>query len=257
MGNWIVIHLSGNDLIPYLNRRTSQLISPHTLSKGCITHFLSPEGKILFTAGLFKSSDDLIYAEIHEDCYDLFLQDFETHLFSEDITLHPPISCQWAQTNPDAQSALFKPIGVGFKFNVTGPLALAPIQQDRVLGKIPIFPLDYTKRFSALDSDVIQGISFDKGCYPGQEVVSKTIHIGRAPHQLYWFKGDLKKLYELTETHGGEVTASYVIEEENYGFVKLKRKLDVSKACRHYGITITPHAFSEPLPEKQPTKEIP
>ena len=41
-----------------------------------------------------------------------------------------------------------------------------------------------------LNMDVIDGISFQKGCYVGQEVVARTEHIGRAKRRVIVYKVD-------------------------------------------------------------------
>ncbi len=47
-----------------------------------------------------------------------------------------------------------------------------------------------------INLDLIGGLVFDKGCYPGQEIISRMQHLGKTPRCLALLKSDSKVLVE-------------------------------------------------------------
>lgn len=47
-----------------------------------------------------------------------------------------------------------------------------------------------------INLDLIGGLVFDKGCYPGQEIISRMQHLGKTPRRLVLLKSDSKVLVE-------------------------------------------------------------
>ena len=47
-----------------------------------------------------------------------------------------------------------------------------------------------------INLDLIGGLVFDKGCYPGQEIISRMQHLGKTPRRLALLKSDSKVLVE-------------------------------------------------------------
>ena len=45
---------------------------------------------------------------------------------------------------------------------------------------------EFTPQMISLDK--MNGVSFDKGCYPGQEIVARTHYLGESSKELYSFK---------------------------------------------------------------------
>lgn len=41
-----------------------------------------------------------------------------------------------------------------------------------------------------LNLDLVGGVSFSKGCYPGQEVVARTFHLGKVKRRLFGYRSD-------------------------------------------------------------------
>jgi len=56
------------------------------------------------------------------------------------------------------------------------------------LAGIPWLNTETTEEFipQMLNIDKLGGISFNKGCYTGQEIVARTHYLGKAKRQLYW-----------------------------------------------------------------------
>lgn len=66
--------------------------------------------------------------------------------------------------------------------------------EEIVLGLVNLAP-HLAGRFTAhmLNLDRLGAVSFDKGCYPGQEVVARTQNLGRVKRRAYLFGGRLRQ----------------------------------------------------------------
>jgi folate-binding protein YgfZ len=86
---------------------------------------------------------------------------------------------------------------------VTGPAcaavraALAPGDEAtwryaRIAAGVPLVSAATTDQFvpQSLNFDALGGISFRKGCYPGQEIVARTHYLGRLKERLYAYRAD-------------------------------------------------------------------
>ena len=62
------------------------------------------------------------------------------------------------------------------------------------LGLVNLVP-ELTGRYTAhmLNLDRLGALAFDKGCYPGQEVVARTENLGTVKRRVFRFSGELKR----------------------------------------------------------------
>lgn len=65
-----------------------------------------------------------------------------------------------------------------------------------------------------LNFEVIGGVNFKKGCYPGQEVVARMHYLGKASRRMY-----LAHIDDATEAKAGDVLFSTVSAEQSCGTV--------------------------------------
>lgn len=61
---------------------------------------------------------------------------------------------------------------------------LALLERMRVAAGVPDFPAEYGPHSSPLEVSGTSGVTEQKGCYPGQEVIERTLAIGRPPRKL-------------------------------------------------------------------------
>ena len=250
----MLTQVQGKDALNLLNRTCSQLIKPETVQQGCISHLLNPKGKILCTFGMMQDKKGRVILEMHRQAYEIFKPAIEKFVIFEEFSLQEIASFSIVSTTTPpfnaVPSALFKNTSLHYVFE-DGTQSLDEVQFTnlRVKNKIPIFPLDYTSDFFAVESDVICGIHFQKGCYPGQETVSKTVFRGATPYVLYWAKGDKGALQACAEKIKGTCISKYDIERETYAFVRLPRNADITALAHTHQIHIERHALSAPLPK--------
>ena len=79
--------------------------------------------------------------------------------------------------------------------------------------------------------DTLKGVSFEKGCYPGQEIVARTHYLGEAKKSLFRFdveaNEDLdvtKKLQNKDNKLAGEIVNVIKIDNNKYSCLGVLRK---------------------------------
>lgn len=88
----------------------------------------------------------------------------------------------------------------------------------RVLYGIPQYPIEYNEKILFSEYPVEEAISFNKGCYVGQEVVEKIDALGETPKVLVRFK--TKVPFEKTK----EIISSYERNGIIVGFARVARE---------------------------------
>ena len=78
-----------------------------------------------------------------------------------------------------------------------GPAEAATIEEIR-LGLVNLIP-DLSARYTAhmLNLDRLGALAFDKGCYPGQEIIARTQNLGAAKRRVFRFSGALRHVPEV------------------------------------------------------------
>lgn len=67
------------------------------------------------------------------------------------------------------------------------------------------------------------GVSFSKGCYPGQEVVARVHYLGKPKRRLYQFEGDFEVLaMDVLTTKDGVKLGAVVNQVKSHFFATLK-----------------------------------
>ena len=108
----------------------------------------------------------------------------------------------------------------------------------RIYSGIPRFSVDFTERTLAPELPLNPFVSFSKGCYPGQEVIERSLALGRAPRKLVQLFAATSSPPEGREVIaagsgecGGTVSSACFLAERNewYALATLKNSyLDAS-----------------------------
>ncbi|MFU8797601.1 MAG: YgfZ/GcvT domain-containing protein [Gammaproteobacteria bacterium] len=98
-------------------------------------------------------------------------------------TLHLPLSMVQPTLTLLQKYALFSKVGLAAEHSVSP----SHWELDTILKGIPIILPETIGLFTPhmLNYDTLGGISFDKGCYMGQEVVARTHYLGHAKQHTY------------------------------------------------------------------------
>jgi tRNA-modifying protein YgfZ len=155
---------------------------------------LSPQGKIL-AEGLAGAAENALWLDVHESVADDFFKRMRMYRLRANVViddLRTTHRVGWAiDAGPAgiAHEARLGPVNLGYR-------AIAPIEASAgwvaddtqyTLARIEAGIAQLGQDFDAnstfahdIGLDILDGIDFDKGCYVGQEVVSRMKHRGTA-----------------------------------------------------------------------------
>lgn len=107
-----------------------------------------------------------------------------------------------------------------------------------------------------LNLDLIGGVSFTKGCYPGQEVIARTHHLGRVKRRLMRFRAEHGIWPVGTDVlNGGKVAGQIVASASVDGACELLAVVNLELApggALALDVPTGPALFQEPLPYALP-----
>ena len=210
------VRCSGNDASEFLNRLTS--ITPHKMEDGTGSpgFLLEHNGKIKVSFELYRhtKTDISLFCQ-HEDAEGLHMA-LDMFHFGEALTLS--IEPQYLavlvrgkvdslQTIPSQEADFLRWRGQrDYRLWFAKPERVIEVVQTsaadglkvgglddfervRIREGIASAPYEWNDRFTPLDVKGHAGIVEQKGCYPGQEVIERTIAIGRPARRLVRVEG--------------------------------------------------------------------
>ena len=155
---------------------------------------LSPQGKIL-AEGLAGWTDGALWLDVHQSVADDFFKRMKMYRLRASVViddLRATHRVGWAMDEePEGivHGDRFSAIDIGYRTIDTADEAKAWVPDDTEYARVRIqaglaqlgqdFPPD-TVFAHDIGMDLLDGIDFDKGCYVGQEVVSRMKHRGTA-----------------------------------------------------------------------------
>ncbi len=212
-----LIRLTGVDRVRYLNGQIT--VDVTRLQKNVAKHalLLTVKGKICAPLFLWRQEDALTI-EVEESLLEETLGRLEKYIISDDVELSViPAGVPRYHVFGSEPSEEFLKINrlgtVGFDTGeqpdgllMAGPAEIEFLRVERAL---PLWGRE-------LDSNTLpqearlesSSVDFDKGCYVGQEIISRLKSVGRANRRLYSFAGTLESTNEehLTLHLPGETT---------------------------------------------------
>jgi folate-binding protein YgfZ len=252
-----VIKASGENLLKYLQGQLAQDVSKLSETQAIYSVILTPQGKAVSDFYLLLTQKKNDWAEVMFLCpsafalnlverlrmfamgYDLrigkvsswqvlSLQSGDVDHFLQANGLPVPAHEKLASVHSDTASVLrmAEPSKDGVWVIGTG-LSLScnadenEVERGRVLQGIPLLGVDWEIKLHPLNANLMErdGVSFDKGCYVGQEVTSR----------MHWRGGIKKKLYQVqiseyvslpcavhTTAQVGEITSLAKQQEHQY-----------------------------------------
>ena len=198
----MTIHLRADRAVfrfsgPDAHRLLNDVVTGHTPSDGEVAAawaLLSPQGKIL-AEGLAGHTEEAIWLDVHQSVADDFLKRMKMYRLRAQVTIDDLRESHRIGFTPDAE-----PTGIRHRDRL-GPVdmgwrVIAPIdatagwmqnddlyQAERIRSGIAHQGNDYPANdvfAHDVGLDILEGIDFGKGCYVGQEVVSRMKHRGTA-----------------------------------------------------------------------------
>ncbi|MDH5403777.1 MAG: hypothetical protein OEZ01_07870 [Candidatus Heimdallarchaeota archaeon] len=232
LNDWIIIKISGNERMEYLNGIVTQNIEKQEFNKYYRSAFLSPQAKIRSIFWIKKLEDHFIL--ICPDhmknnlIEDLLKYKLSMNIKLEDITKETPKLYLQFELNDEVP---------GFE-NIKGNF----IQTDQIIEgeeiKIDalnaylitngIPPMNIFLGENPYEIGLNDAVSLEKGCFLGQEPLSRMYHRGRPRKYLYSFEIQGKtstNTIRVNETEVGTVVAMTQKPNQNQGIAFLNSNL--------------------------------
>jgi folate-binding protein YgfZ len=193
-----VIRIAGPEAAPFLqNVLTLDLAGVDTHGSG-YGALLSPQGKILWDFILHKLGDGYV-ADLRADAAEAFAKRLALYKLRAKVEIGPAdlaVFAAWLDSSSHPADPRLADLGARWLApagSVAADAALADWHQHRVALGIPEGGIDFVfgdtfPHDAAMDS--LRGVAFEKGCYIGQEVVSRMRHRGTARRRIVAVAGD-------------------------------------------------------------------
>lgn len=230
-----------------------QLASEPALRTACCDN----TGRVIATGYLFKYENDYIFW-IPQSIYEHLFKHLSTFAPFSKVTLSP-LPSDWITIGtlnlptPSPRTNQEPNISFPLKSELRQTITLLPntvaieycnqltenniIQINEndwelfnIIAKHPCITLDTTQQFlpQMLGFDKFNGISFDKGCYVGQEVIARTQH-----------RGVLKRhLQQFTVETTSHITPGCVITDEQQNTLGIITNITKSTEAKYHGLAV-------------------
>ena len=189
-----IVEVSGNDASGFLQNITSNDIKKLEEKELIYSLLLSPQGKILYDFFIFRLGDNF-YLDCHKEYIEEIVRKLNSYVLHSDVKVvlrsnfaiyisHDQLT-PYCYADPRNSEMGFRRYAASI--NELGKFALddevlKSYTQKRLALLIPEFGCDFISgEFFALDlsMDKINAVSFNKGCYVGQEVTARMNYRGK------------------------------------------------------------------------------
>jgi len=223
-----VIEVTGDDAEKFLNGQLSHDVSSHMPSRATLAAWLDARGRVLALFRAIRTGDHWLLLARGANI-DALIRRLKMFVLRADVRLRD-VSSDWfaaaalgdidpwlasrsvrlgRQTGATATAngALHIRVGTRLVYLVSAGAAngqwvhdMPAVAEESVaseeirLGLVNLVP-ELTGRYTAhmLNLDRLGALAFDKGCYPGQEVVARTENLGTVKRRVFRFSGELKR----------------------------------------------------------------
>ena len=189
--------MHGADAPDFLNRLLTLDMRSFPVNTASRAFLLDARGKIVLALRLLRVAEDTYWTDLAPADVDPTRDRLDMFHFGERFVLRPVSTHHvlWATTKPDAlpDGAFAVPsdrCGPGWDLYVPLDAAIQGQSVDaqwrtarRIEHGCPAWPLEYRTDATPLDVGMA-GVTEGKGCYPGQEVIERTLALGRPARRL-------------------------------------------------------------------------
>ncbi len=235
LNSWTILRISGPDKLAYLNGITTFDLEKLTEIKICQSAFLTPNAKIRSIFWLAVIDDSyILYAppQMREALIeDLLKYKLDMNVKLEDVKSEtPPLYL----LKKDLQTEYTIKLGADmFEFHQTSEILESKIEYDVFKEWLVInkdIPIEILIDQNPFEVGISNAITLEKGCFLGQEPLSRMYHRGRPRKYLYQIVSNLKlsdKIFMDGNSIGNVVHS--VRSDDNYvSIAYIKSSVDVN-----------------------------
>jgi len=199
LNNRSLLKISGNDAKVFLQSQFSNNINVIQSQEIQLNAYCQHQGKIVAILWVFKKNNNF-YISLPSDLKDILVEKLNIFKMMSDVIIED-FSSQINQYGVIDESS-------DNYFKIINNLSLYTSSKSIVTNadyhlwekacidnNLPEINLLNSERFipQALNLDVNEiGVSFNKGCYPGQEVVARMHYLGKPKRRLFYFLSEFK-----------------------------------------------------------------
>ena len=249
-----IVKIKGGDSAEFLQGQMTQDIYSIEDSEATLTSVLNPQGRIISTAFVFKWGESFILMVSNEVLDKLIswlsrfilrseveITNLEDSIFglnqenakklcnilnveTNDISFESDESCLKTIEADDERAFL-----IGKSENLLDDLSISTLttkdwKMSDINAGIPIIYGENVEKFipQMVNLDLINGISFSKGCYTGQEIVARVQHKGKVKQRMFRITGKAsnKKIDSGSAIFFADTKVGTVIESlEDNGYI--------------------------------------
>jgi len=199
-----VIHVVGDDALTFLQGQATPDLRKLAKGDSVFAAFCNAQGRVIAN-GWFQGIDGGFRLVISQDLIAPLIKRLRMYVLRSKVLVsdesdHSPLwLVQGSQSDLSYQWTIVGPMGIHL---IAANLDVLPKDTHQLHGQsfqlsliqtgIPLVNGKTTERFTPhmLSMDYLGGLSFDKGCYTGQEIVTRTQFLGKVKRSLHRFSSD-------------------------------------------------------------------
>ena len=238
-----ILSFSGSDVSDFLQGQMTQDINSISNQSYKMTSILNPKGRMI-VSGLIKKSEDIFFLIIRKDLSEDILNWLSRYILRSDVIitiedfniigLNNENHKKLINDQDNSQQLNIAPIDADKNryiliINnevVTEDNSIQSINEnDWILADIKrglaIIDKNNSEKYipQMINLDLLEGISFSKGCYTGQEVVARVQHRGKIKQRMF---------YITFESNSNEIDAQSEVmcKDKKVGSIVISKKSD-------------------------------
>ncbi len=211
MGGWCalqegVLRVTGKDSRVFLHNLLSCNIKDLQVGQVIPGAYLNATGRLLAPLWCWGLAPEEFALQTPLACLENLTMRLERYIFREEVQISLDPGKLWqleGHASPDPQHFNAEPWGLIAQQHRTVlwsgqepdwaaegyvPLSSAASEQKRILQGIPAWGKELDETLIPLGLGLDGAFDHNKGCYTGQEVISRLTFVGHAPHQLWGLK---------------------------------------------------------------------
>lgn len=222
LDHWGVIRAFGNDAASFLHGQLTQDVAGLGLNQARLAGYCSAKGRMLASFVVWKAAPDEVLLACHASVLPSALKRLSmfvlrskcklsdataerslTGLAGEPARQHAADLVQWEMRNSEGGWLLRLPDAAGVPRAIRSGSSAAAAQAPalfsldawrwlEVQSGVPMIESATQEQFvpQMLNFDLVGGVNFQKGCYPGQEIVARAHYRGTVKRRMFLFDVD-------------------------------------------------------------------
>lgn len=202
--DYAILKFTGEDAVSFLHGQFTSDIQTQANNTTSLTSWCNAKGQVIVTGIIYKTEAELLFI-IHQSLQEFVEKRLRMFVLRSDVTIENVSGA--TITLPDINELSL----TIFAQKQTSEIDNNEFLLQSIKAGIPWLTKTHQEEYQPqmLNMDLLQGLSYQKGCYPGQEVIAR-LH----------YRGTIKKRLFIVESNSAlNIGDSIVASEERLGDV--------------------------------------